>query len=111
MKIDGFQAQDIYNTYSKINQTANSDKAAGAVAATATSGKQGDKLEISEKGKTASMIEASNLAKKSLAPDTQEKRTQMVEDIKNRIQTGNYNVSSTEVARSILKGNLFDQKV
>jgi anti-sigma28 factor (negative regulator of flagellin synthesis) len=108
MKINGFQAQDIYNTYSKASQTANSEKAAAV--ATATTEKQGDKLEISEKGKAAYLHEAGNLAKKSLAPENQAQKAQKVAEIKNRVQTGNYNVSSTDVARSILKGNLFDQR-
>jgi anti-sigma28 factor (negative regulator of flagellin synthesis) len=109
MKINGFKAQDIYNTYSKINQAANSEKAA-AVADT-TAGKQGDKLEISKKGKAASLLEAGNLAKQTLTPEDQNQRAQQVAEIKNLVQTGNYNVSLTDVARSILKGNLFDQRV
>jgi len=109
MKINGLQAQDMYNSYTKINQTANSEQAASV--ASAASGKQGgDKLEISEKGKAASLLEAGNLAKKSLTPENQDQRAQKVAEIKNRVQAGSYNVSSTDVAKSILKGNLFDQR-
>jgi anti-sigma28 factor (negative regulator of flagellin synthesis) len=106
MKVNSFQAQDIYSSYSKASQAANSDKTAAINAS-----KHGDKLEISQKGKTASLIEADGLAKKSMTTENQNQRANRVSEIKNQVQSSNYNVSSTLVARSILKGNLFDQRV
>lgn len=108
MKINSFQAQDIYNSYSKASQVASGDKTATSAV---NASKHGDKLEISEKGKTASLIEAEGLAKKAIAPENHAQRAKKVSEIKNLVQSGNYNISSSEVARSILKGNLFDQRV
>ena len=107
MKINGFQAQDIYSSYTKQNQAAGTEKSAVTPSAASN---QGDKVEISSKSKSASLSEAALLSKKAFSSERQSERAQKIDEIKNKIQNGNYNVSSMDVAKSILKGNLFDQK-
>lgn len=82
---------DAYNQISQIYQTGNKMKTQKTVAASST-----DKVEISSFGKAYQTAKA---AVKE-APDIREDK---VADIKARVQSGTYNVSSEEFANKMLE--------
>lgn len=98
MKINGIQAQNIYEKYQNIQQGGQS-KAADAQK------DRGDTLELS--AGAADLKEAGSLANRASAADTTD-RAAKIADIKNRIDAGTYSVSSADVAKSVLRGRVFD---
>ncbi|MDR3553078.1 MAG: flagellar biosynthesis anti-sigma factor FlgM [Clostridia bacterium] len=101
MKVNGIQAQNIYESYQK------NLKQDEAVKDSSSQKAQGDTLELSPGA--ADLQEAGTFARKT-SDDGDTQRTARITDIKNQIDAGTYNVSSQDVARSVLKGMIMDQK-
>lgn len=89
------------DAYNKISQVYNANKSSSQPKAKGSS--FSDKLEISETG------HAIQVAKKAIKnePDIRQAK---VDDIKNRIETGTYNVTMQEVADKLLD-SYFDTKI
>jgi flagellar biosynthesis anti-sigma factor FlgM len=109
MKIDGIRAQNIYETYQKDLERTEAGKpnpgTADTAKASAESGMSRDVIEISSQA--ADLKEAGMFAKKAMGESGGGKAARLAE-LKNLIDTGNYQVPSEEVAKSILKGIRLD---
>lgn len=106
MKIDGLQSQNIYKTF--MTNTAHS----GNAKQKDVSNVDADRVEISTE--SADLNEARELARQSGIKNelTTESASHQdkVETIRMMVESGEYNVSSKEIARSILTGNNFDSR-
>lgn len=106
MKINGVQPQDIYKSF--MNSTVhseNSDKKTTTDIST-------DRVEISPE--SVSLSEARELTRQSgITADSAvdaSSRSEKVEALKKQIESGEYNVASEDVAKSILTGNHLDSR-
>lgn len=108
MRIDHYQAGEIYRAYAeKAAQTqaaGTGTTASDAVGGTAPS----DRVEISQKA--SDMQQARELSSRISADETPADRQARIADIKSRIESGQYQVASSDVARSILLGGNLDQQ-
>lgn len=100
MKIDGIKAQNIYESYAK-NNSKKVEKADIKAS--------GDRVEIS--AKASDMNLAKKITSKETAPVEKTSREERINEIKSRIDAGNYSVPSSDVARSMVKGRIFDKKI
>jgi flagellar biosynthesis anti-sigma factor FlgM len=103
MKIDGFKAEGIYESF---NSQAAQQSAASKNPQKAGDRADGDKVEISS-GATV-MSEAKSLAKQAADLILPVDRETKIAQLRELINNGQYNVHSREVASSIVKGRLFD---
>lgn len=101
MKIDGIQAGRLYDAFSD-------KKTSGQTSGGARSPEKGDRVEIS--GKASDMSKAGSLARSSSSSETSADRQARLDHIKKLVDSGEYNVSSKKVARSILTGRNFDTR-
>ena len=100
MKINWSNMEKILGVYRKQGvQGKKTERAAGAEGV-----RKADRIELSSEAKDF------QLALKALS-QVPEIREAKVEDIKNRIRTGEYNVSAEEVADKIIDGLFIDKKV
>ncbi|HEX3026328.1 MAG TPA: flagellar biosynthesis anti-sigma factor FlgM [Clostridia bacterium] len=106
MKIDGINIQKIYESFSKNAESA-------AEEACATKQDQGadpkDRVEISSKASDMSF--ARKTAQKQIGVESEQDREARIFQIKNQIESGQYSISSRDVAASIVKGRNFDKNV
>ena len=104
MKINGYQASRLYEAYANKNGSAVNNSQEGKPV-----GKEKpDRVEISS---TASdMNDAVSLGQKVTETETPEERQSRIDQIKQMIDEGTYNVSSRAVAASILLGGNLDVK-
>lgn len=100
MKIDGFQAQKIYESYAARSQSAKASDSDGTA-------QKGDRVEISSKA--ADMSEAEQLKNKTTEEDSGA-RASRVAEIKKLVESGEYSVPAQAVAGSILKGAGLDRR-
>lgn len=106
MKIDGLQSQNIYKTF--MTNTAHS----GNAKQQNVSDVNADRVEISSE--SADLNAARELARQSginneLKTESASHK-QKVETLRHMVESGEYNVSSKEIARCILTGNNFDSR-
>lgn len=106
MRIDKYQAGEIYRSFAE--KTAQSQPAGARATKTAGGAAQSDRVEISREA--SDMQQAKELASHISASETPEDRQARIADIKNRIESGQYTVASSDVARSILLGGNLDQR-
>lgn len=108
MKIDGLQPQDIYKSFVSGAVHGNDVAAAGKKAADVST----DRVEISSE--SAGLNEARNLVRQSGIADIDDLQasggSEKVEALKQQVESGEYNVSSKDVANSILSGRHFDSR-
>ena len=102
MKIDGLSAQNIYESYQKTYEHAGSAKQAEPTE------KVGDVVELSPRA--ADLQEAGRFARQSVG-ESADGRAARVARIKVQVADGTYQVPSEELARTLLKGVLFDRRV
>jgi flagellar biosynthesis anti-sigma factor FlgM len=103
MKIDGFQASKLYEAYADKNS-----QAAGANTNNKSSADKPDRVEIS--ATAAGMSQATSLSQKVPTAESPDERQARVEQLKQLISTGQYNIPSKAVAQSILLGGSLDVK-
>lgn len=102
MKINGLGPQDIYKSYMQ-----NTPRADDETVSTAPEDTTADRVEISPE--CAQLGEARGLVRKSGVSDGSDTdRSEKLSSLKQRIESGTYNVSSEDIARSILTGRLYD---
>lgn len=102
MKVDGYQVSKLYESYNgKNNQAAGVNKDAANKAA-----EKADKVEISNQA--SDMSNAISLGQKMKNTESPEDRQARIDEIKKLVDSGQYNVSSKEVAQSILVGKNLD---
>lgn len=105
MRIDQYQAGKVYRSFTE--KAAQSQAAGAKPAGTAGGTAQSDRVEISREA--SDMQQAKELSSRVSAETPQDRQTRIA-DIKNRIESGQYAVSSSDVARSILLGGNLDQR-
>lgn len=92
MKIyNNINVNNIYDMYKSANANALNKSKANKI----------DKVEISDN--------ASKISKSFAEYD--KLREEKVQDIKAKVDSGNYNIKSDDIAESIIKGAIFDKKV
>lgn len=101
MKVNGIQMQNIYESYQS-----NLHKNETTAAQGDESGNR-DTLKISPRA--SGLKEAGALAGK-MPRESDASRSVRIQDVKNRIDAGTYDVSSKTVAKAVLKGMYLDEK-
>lgn len=111
MKIDGVQIQKAYNAYAgnAADTSADSKHKPQAALDSDLSDVQADRVEISSRA--VHMSDAQKMASKVTNDEDQTSREEKVARLKSLVESGEYSVSSRDVARSILVGTFFDKKV
>lgn len=108
MKIEGYQLQKMYEAYSKNSTTAADGK--GLTRQQKDTAEKTDRVELSEQA--SKMSDAQGIAQKVSAPaEDSSSREQRVAELKKLVESGQYSVSSKDVARSILTGLFYDRTV
>lgn len=106
MKINGLQPQDVYKSY--MNSNLHSDDSVEKDKKDETD-VNADRVEISSE--SADLSEARELTRKSgIMSAHDSSRSEKVEALKQQVESGEYNVSSKDVAKSILTGNYLDSR-
>lgn len=110
MKIDGLQPQDVYKSY--MSSAVRGDGAGSDTEKAAASDISADRVEISPE--SADLSEARELVAESgisadLSTDAPS-RSDKVGALKSQVESGEYNVASEDVAKSILTGNYLDSR-
>lgn len=111
MTINGLNPQEVYKSqmsgaaYSAAagNKTPSAGESGAESGAAGTAG-TADRVEISQYG--ADIAQARTLAKRADLGGDEAVRSSRVEELRQQVQNGTYNVSSGEIARSMLGGNL-----
>lgn len=101
MKVDGYQVSKLYESYNGKN-----NQAAGVNKDAADKTEKSDKVEIS--GQASDMSNAISLGQKVKSAESPEDRQARIDEIKRLVDSGQYNISSKEVAQSILVGKNLD---
>lgn len=113
MTINGLNPQEVYK--SQMSGAAYGANSAGSKSSQAgesdaesrvgnSAGNTADRVEISQHG--ADITQARALARKADLSGDEAARSSRVEELRQQVQSGTYSVSSKEIARSILGGNL-----
>jgi flagellar biosynthesis anti-sigma factor FlgM len=106
MKIDGLQPQAVYKSFA--NSAAKIDDA-GKKSVNQT---DADRVEISSEcsdlNQARKLVDQSGISADTSAQASE--RSEKVEALKQQIESGEYYVSSKDVARSILTGNYLDSR-
>ena len=109
MKINGLQPQDVYKSFAS-NSVHGEDSAAADKKITADV--SADRVEISPE--SSELNEARNLVQQSGITESDDSQTasrsEKVEALKQQVESGEYNVSSKDVANSILTGRYLDSR-
>lgn len=109
MRIDRYQAGEIYRSFAQKaaqTQAAGSEKSESEKAEKADKTRRADRVEISREA--SAMRQARELSSRLSTGETVEDRQARIADIQNRIEKGQYDVPSSDVARSILVGSTMD---
>ncbi|CDZ23517.1 hypothetical protein CCDG5_0378 [[Clostridium] cellulosi] len=102
MKINGLQPQEVYKTYVNNIYKSGAEIKKAVISDT-------DSLTISQQ--SSDLYEARRLADESGILDVNEEgREERIEELKSLIDSGQYNVSAEDVAKSIVSGKIFDNR-
>lgn len=101
MKINGLQPQEIYKSYMQTSSRTDNEKSSSKEV-------NADRVEISAQG--ADITEARKLVKKSGLSASDGTDSARIDALKEKVRSGSYNVSSKDIAKSILKGRYLDKK-
>ena len=109
MKINGLQPQDVYKSFASSTAHSEDNVVADKKSAVDVSA---DRVEISSE--SADLNEARNLVQQAGITDSDgsqtASRSEKVEALKQQVESGEYNVSSKDVANSIVTGRYLDSR-
>lgn len=111
MKIDSIQIQNTYGAYAGGASDAsgeNGRRRAGAALDDELGAAQQDRVELSSQA--VHMADAQKMAPKVTGDDDGASREAKVAQLRSLVESGQYSVSSKDVARSILVGTFYDRE-